>query len=382
MLLKWLFRASLPSRSFTSATENWRDRYKAITELSNFTTEKFDVLIRNYFLIYSGAKNDSTKIDWEADPQVQLSLTRLVPFINQLKTAQVVVLVRNISLFNIRDHEIWKGIEKSLLENHLEKMTGDELVAVIQNLGYMGRSTSQIWEKIDRVLLEKLDSGAIFSGQRLVSVLLALRKVRKGSEETIEKIIARLETSFEDLLARDINDLILSCIYSDSAPETIVEAVERKAEEMIDIFEAKTIEKLFCFFFKFKPNTRIIEKLEEQALVIISDFTLNNLSDIAFFYAKYRREQINQVGREREFMRTIEKYYARNKEEIKNGIKKKEVNEIRLMWGLSRAKCFEEREMWKEYARTMKSYRGLPRNSADCLLDIAKELKQAGIIED
>ena len=91
-------------------------------------------------MIGTDTKLMGIKINWMQDKSIAQGLNNLYKFVPEMNKHQTILLIRNLAILRIKEHEIWDLIEKNILEHMGDELTASDLVILAQTLLVLERS--------------------------------------------------------------------------------------------------------------------------------------------------------------------------------------------------------------------------------------------------
>ena len=133
-------KSPIESFNVLKGNHNWENRLSQLTNPNIFTKERLTSIIRSLYLIGTDTKLMGIKINWMQDKSIAQGLNNLYKFVPEMNKHQTILLIRNLAILRIKEHEIWDLIEKNILEHMGDELTASDLVILAQTLLVLERS--------------------------------------------------------------------------------------------------------------------------------------------------------------------------------------------------------------------------------------------------
>lgn len=362
--------------------EEWHVKLQNLNNLSYYTDQKLPNLIRNYYHIHIGAKQSGVNTIWSQDQTIIDSLDRLSKYITKLDKDNMVLLIRNLSIMGIKNHDIWKTIETHVVKNTISQCMPYDIIAIVQSLSSLERDEKKVWDAIESFLKNKFYPGSKFDASRCSNLILGFKTVNQGTTEIIQHIVKNLCDKAKELNARDIGKIFKAFTYEENFPVDLLNKIGERVSEVKENLLEYDLQRALSGFIRYGANDKVICEIEEHALKNMNSLSLYNISVIAFTYAKFKENEIQIKSDRQSFMQDMESYFALHKARILNTAKgkSKDLQELRLMWSFSKTGTFSNLPLWTNYAKSLPSLQHLKAESSDFLEDLEKSMKTKGLL--
>ena len=349
---------------------------------SNFNNENIYKVIRAYYFSFSSARLEKKTIRWSEDEVINNSLKLLTPMVKSLSAENLLLLIKNISLLNIKNADLWKEIEVAFLNNAYKLMRTEEIPGVAASFSGAYRENPEIWQTIENVILKEVYPSQQFNARGSSDLLKAFTYINQGSEDLYNALVQNFTDCVNDTSMKDITKVLLVHARLKRIDKSLLDLILDRALVIKEEIYFGNISTIMGTSISLGIDSTHLDALEEEALKHLPSLQLYHISNLSFNYGKYLESEIAAPGKRKEFLKKIEKTYCKHYKQLlekdRSESTAKLTSQIKLFWGLSKGDIMNEIEAWKSFSNELNNAKvdGLHASMAELAESLKEYLKK------
>lgn len=297
-----MFRLSLrlfgQNMKMQESADHWTNRLDSLKDIGNYTPKRVTFVIKTLFHIYLGAKTENNLDILNTNPVIFNTLNDLIPIIRDLSKEQTILLIRNLSMFNLKTHEIWNDLENHLFNCFLPSLDLKDAMAIIQSYSKGKRKSDRVWQTIETELMTRILNREPEDMDRYCGLYGEYLRNRCGSPEFLEDLARRICKRPHEINTRNVLRMYESADYSSAFNQSLHRICLGKIIESRRELENHRLKDVIIAALKYGCEEEQLKLLENELTLKINTFKIQSIHSIINAYLHYRpqeKERVNNV---------------------------------------------------------------------------------------
>ena len=322
-----------------------------IADASNFNTKTIYKVIQAYYYANLALKGEKKQIEWSKNDIMQNSLKLLIPMIEELSERDLILLIKNASLINLKNSELWDELERVFLIKAYKLMAVQDIPKIAYAFHMFERSNSMIWKHLEEAILTQVYPGYEYNPRDISNLIKVFSDCNEGSEELYNKLLQNFKNCVHSANLQDILRVLQAHTKIRGIEKELLTIMLDRVIELKDQLHYKNIGIMTTMSIMLGANLKHIEFFEEEVLKQLPSLHFSQISLIIFNTGRFLDEKIIAQEKMQNFLKTLESFVNKNKEAILglNNPELNTINQIKYFWGLNKCNILTESEMWKSF---------------------------------
>jgi hypothetical protein len=291
-----------------------------LTTQANFSQSKVGLIIMNCRLYHQLKLKDLGSVPRNQDPLILDTISKTVPFVNNLDPGLVVSLISTLKYIRINTGEIWNEIDKAVIKLGL-KIFPKSLPQVLFSLAKIHRKNEGIWKNNEKRIISELNENPnTYEFKDLAVILAAFNYIEEGTDEFRKKI--------EEILVKNIKNvpigkcLVLVDSYAQLGKiKKEVKSIlcERLLEE-VESINLDSLQRLLINGIILNANDTHLSSFEERILAARANLSLRQIHELFYRYGKLADPESEGFANRGQFLKALADHYYLNREAYRERI--------------------------------------------------------------
>lgn len=318
----------------------------------NFTAERAFKVVRGYYFAFNAAKEEKRRMNWDEEPSIIQSAKELVPLVHTFSPDNLIMLIKNAALVQIKDEALWEEIEKSYLDNGLKGTSAANIGSIAMSFSKSYRKNNILWTAIEELIMGELYPNGQLEGRTATDVLKAFGLVQKGSEMLYTKLVENIISKIETCSIQDIIKVLQVHSKLMTIDPEFLNLLLTRLMSLNGEFNCYNLSIVLTNCLQLKASPKSIEFFEKEFTSRSNQCSLFDLSSLAAAYGRFAFTEGVENKSGVEFLKNIEIMYGKKRASFAgaNGLSLSDsFKEVKIFWAFAKADVCTDTELWKKF---------------------------------